>query len=61
MAKTFNIIDAFNGAILSIEQREQQEKLKQSEPQLHIGTAIRAKLESFTEELEKYNREKSVN
>lgn len=55
---SFNFIDAFKKAILSIQRREQEQKFEHSSPQLFVGHKIREKLEKVSQELEAFNKER---
>ena len=44
---TFSFLDAYNTATATIGQWEKSEKLKPSEPQIHVGAAIRPKLKEI--------------
>jgi len=60
LRSTYSLEDAFDVARRSVARRERAQKLEPSNPQMFVGSAIRAKLESIRNRLESSSGESTV-
>lgn len=57
-AKPYQFIDSFNRAITNITQRENNENLTPSEPQLYVGSLMKEKLRLLEQDIVRYTPER---